>query len=262
MSNLAEFINNKRTEKPILLMTHVIYGYPNIAQSLDLMKELLEQGVELLEVQFPFSDPVADGLVITNACHVALESQPKLSQCLRDISELAECFPQSRVLLMSYLNPLLQLGFTSLANEMAPHIAGIIVPDLPVDQHKMLAPLLNRKISPIWLITPAMQKGRAEQVAAHADGLVYCVSRRGVTGQTADTQTEQAYLNEYIKPLKQLTAVPLALGFGISSGQDVKNLVGLVDVAIVGSALLVAYQTGGKLGFKEKVADLMSLGKG
>ena len=89
MKQLTSFIQRKRENQPILLMTHVVYGYPTIPESLEIMEMLLKEGVELLEVQFPFSDPVADGPVITEACHVALEQKVTLNQCIEDISVLA-----------------------------------------------------------------------------------------------------------------------------------------------------------------------------
>lgn len=259
MSTLATFVKQQRQQKSMLLMTHVIYGYPSIDESLQMMKSLLEKGVAILEVQFPFSDPVADGPVITNACHAALENGPKLAQCLADISALADQYPQTKVLLMSYLNPILQYGFERLAKDMAPQVAGIIIPDLPIDHHKMAAPLAENQVDPIWLMIPDMSDERMALVSEHAQGLLYCVSRKGVTGQGADSQSEQSKLEAYIASIKKHTDVPLALGFGISTAQDIQDIVGVVDVAVVGSALLRAYQSGGMNEFNAKADELLSV---
>ena len=129
MNDLQQFIQKTREHKSHLLMTHVVYGYPTIDKSLRLMQLMLDKGVELLEVQFPFSDPVADGPTITVACHHALAQRPELSQCIKDISALADHNPKSKVLLMSYLNPLLQIGFEPLAQQMSHALSGIIIPD-------------------------------------------------------------------------------------------------------------------------------------
>lgn len=259
MSTLASFVQQQRQQKSMLLMTHVIYGYPSIDESLQMMRSLLEKGVAILEVQFPFSDPVADGPVITNACHAALENSPKLAQCLIDISALADQYPQTKVLLMSYLNPILQYGFERLAKDMAPQVAGIIIPDLPVDHHTMAAPLAEQGVDPIWLMIPDMSDERMALVGQHAQGLLYCVSRKGVTGQGADSQSAESELTAYLKSIKQHTDVPLALGFGISTAQDIQQIVGLVDVAVVGSALLRAYQSGGMTEFNSKADELLSV---
>jgi tryptophan synthase alpha chain len=246
----------------MLLMAHVIYGYPNIDQSLKMMETLLQKGVDILEVQFPFSDPVADGPVITDACHIALECNPRLGQCLNDVNQLAQRYLNTKVLLMSYLNPLLQYGFKRLATDMAPNIVGLITPDLPIDQHALIAPLTeidennSAAIDPIWLIIPNMQGERIDLVASKAQGMLYCVSRTGVTGQTE--HSEQSKLQEYLSVIREHTNVPLALGFGISAAQDIKSIVGLADVAVVGSAFLRAYQNEGMLGFSEKADQLLA----
>ncbi|MEH6446433.1 MAG: tryptophan synthase subunit alpha [Oceanospirillaceae bacterium] len=259
MSPLATFIKEQRQAKSILLMTHVIYGYPSIDESLQMMKTLLEKGVGILEVQFPFSDPVADGPVITNACHAALASNPKLDQCLQDITELGKAYPQTKILLMSYLNPILQYGFERLATDMSAGISGIIIPDLPIDHHAMVAPLVAKNVDPIWLMIPDMTDERMSLVSEHAQGLLYCVSRKGVTGQGADSQSESSQLAAYLQGIKKHTDVPLALGFGISTAQDIEQIAGLVDVAVVGSALLRAYQNGGISEFSQKADELLSV---
>ncbi len=259
MSQLAAFIQQQRHTKSILLMTHVIYGYPDIASSLQMMHTILQKGVAILEVQFPFSDPVADGPTITDACHQALENQPKLGQCITDISQLAAQFPNSKVLLMSYLNPLLQYGFDALAADLAANISGVIIPDLPIDQHNMVAPLVAANVDPIWLMIPDMEQSRIDFVAAKARGMLYCVSRKGVTGQGADSQRAKQQLHDYLDAIKASTTVPLALGFGISTAEQVSELIGVVDIAVVGSALLRAFQTQGLVGFSEKIDQLMSV---
>ncbi|NQZ30413.1 MAG: tryptophan synthase subunit alpha [Oceanospirillaceae bacterium] len=259
MTELAKFIKKERQTKSILLMTHVIYGYPSIDESLQMMKTLLDKGAAILEVQFPFSDPVADGPVITKACHVALQSKPKLKQCIADISALAKAYPNARVLLMSYLNPLVQYGFEELGSDMSGNIAGIVIPDLPIDHHKMAAPLVAAKVNPIWLIIPGMEKSRIEFVSEQAQGLIYCVSRKGVTGQGSDSQSAREELQRYLGEINQFTDVPLALGFGIASAEDVKGIVGLVDVAVVGSAFLRAFQQGGMAEFAAKADELLSV---
>ncbi|WP_028468818.1 tryptophan synthase subunit alpha [Neptunomonas japonica] len=258
MNKLASFIQKQRQNKPLLMMTHVVYGYPSIEESLDIMQLMLEKGVEILEVQFPFSDPVADGPTITTACHHALKHQPKLAQCLKDIKQLAQRYPQSRVLLMSYLNPLLQSGFESLALQMGDDVIGIIIPDLPIDHHSMLVPLPENGVSPIWLITPDMQQERIKTVIKHAQGMLYCVSRSGVTGQQAPIRddTKAQDIQSYLDTIKKFTSLPLAVGFGINTASDISSLKGHADVAIVGSALLNAFNKGGLDAVAEKLQEL------
>ena len=253
MSSLQQYIENEREAKSHLLMTHVVYGYPTIDKSLEIMQLMLDQGVELLEVQFPFSDPVADGPTITTACHYALQQEPELTQCIRAISELAQNNPASRVLLMSYLNPLLQLGFANLASQLAENIAGIIIPDLPIDHASMLKPIHSTDVSPIWLITPDMTDQRIRHITEQASGMLYCVSRSGVTGQTDSTMSG---VQQYLARVRQFTTLPLGVGFGIDSSEDIQHLKGHADIAIAGSTFLNAFNRSGISGINSKLKAL------
>ena len=258
MSQLADFINAKQplTTQP-LAMTHVIYGYPSIEASLEWMQTLLAMGVETLEVQFPFSDPVADGPIIVEACHKALESEPKMQQCLLDLGRLARDYPDSQILLMSYLNPVYRFGITKLVETAAQQgLTGLILPDLPIEHaNEYQAACAEHALDAIWLITPNMPKERIKYIASQANGMLYCVSRSGVTGQKSSLQSEFD-LAAYLAEIRQHTNVPLAVGFGIRVPQQVAGLTGLADIAIVGSALLEAYNQGGIASGKALVTKL------
>lgn len=253
MNPLQKFIQDERETKSHLLMTHVVYGYPSIEKSLEIMQLMLDQGVELLEVQFPFSDPVADGPTITTACHHALEHKPDLTRCISDIAQLAENNPASRVLLMSYLNPLLQVGFENLAEQLAGNILGLIIPDLPIDHASMLKPIEEKNVSPIWLITPDMTDQRIRMITEQASGMLYCVSRSGVTGQTGSALSG---MQQYLARVRKFTNLPLGVGFGINSADDLQSLEGHADIAIVGSAFLNAFNQHGLPGVTSKLTEL------
>jgi len=247
MSQLAEFINAKQPlSKQPLAMTHVIYGYPSIEASLEWMQTLLEMGVETLEVQFPFSDPVADGPTIVEACHKALESEPKMQQCLSDLGRLGRDYPNSKILLMSYLNPVFRFGISKLVKEAAQQgLSGLILPDLPIEHAaEYQAACVENKLDAIWLITPNMPKERIKLIATQATGMLYCVSRAGVTGQK-DSLDNAFDLTAYLAEIRQHSQLPLAVGFGIRHPEQVSELTGIADIAIVGSALLDAYKQGG-----------------
>lgn len=257
MSKLQTFIEQQRKDKPILLMTHVVYGYPSIDESLALMRDLLSEGVELLEVQFPFSDPSADGPSILHACHQALQQRPTLARCLEDIAQLATAFPASRILLMSYLNPLYRYGLERLpADAAAAGIAGFIIPDLPLElaadfRHSCV----EARIEPIWMLTPETPPARMQQICAAASGMLYCVSRRGVTGADSHNSgnSQQVPLEDYLAAIRATTPLPLGVGFGIRTGAQVKALYGLADIAVVGSGLLDAFNRGGRSAALEQV---------
>lgn len=255
VSDLQTFIEQRQSDNRILLMTHVVYGYPTVDESLSLMRGLLEQGVELLEVQFPFSDPVADGPSILGACHHALENRPTLARCLDDLAALARDFPDSRILLMSYLNPLYRYGLDRLPADAArAGIAGFIVPDLPLEQAGTFrADCRDAGIEPVWMLTPDTPPARMQEIVTAASGLLYCVSRRGVTGANA---TQQHSLDDYLAAIRALTTLPLAVGFGIREAAQVRDLRNKADIAIVGSGLLDAYNSGGREAALELVRSL------
>ena len=267
-SELQQFIQQKRKQKPVLLMTHVVYGYPTVKDSLELMETLLESGVELLEVQFPFSDPIADGPSILNACHQAINHKPRLDLCLKDIESLKQRFPDCRILLMSYLNPLYRYGLSKLVNDAAPSVSGLIIPDLPLEQAKQYRKdCQSANIDPIWLITPDTSESRLAQHCEAATGMLYCVSRRGVTGKTDDHKVDAeqtldttANLRDYLGLAAEKSPVPLAVGFGIREPHQITMLKGLADIAIVGSAVIDAYDKGGLSQVLQLIASLRNAG--
>lgn len=249
MSQLANYISDKRQQKPILSMTHVVYGYPTVKDSLDWMATLLEAGADFIEVQFPFSDPVADGPTIVAACHGALHNQkPSVEECLTDIGKLARDFPESRIVLMSYLNPMYHYGLEKLVKRCAEeNILGLILPDLPYEQAGDLRTYCDAHgIDPVWLVTPVTPKDRLAFLAKEARGFLYCVARSGVTGNSNHNGEKQQSLDEYLAEINSHANAPMGVGFGIREKAHVEAITGKADVAIVGSALLDAYNKGGK----------------
>ncbi|UTW12151.1 tryptophan synthase subunit alpha [Marinobacterium rhizophilum] len=265
MSPLQTFIEQQRKDKPILLMTHVVYGYPSIDESLALMRDLLAEGVELLEVQFPFTDPSADGPSILHACHQALTQRPTLARCLEDIAQLAHDFPASRILLMSYLNPLYRYGLERLPTDAAAAgIAGFIIPDLPLElADEFRHSCMQARIEPVWMLTPETPAARMQQICSAASGMLYCVSRRGVTGgnnarSQHPEQSPMLPLEDYLAAIRANTALPLAVGFGIRTGAQVQALHGQADTAVVGSGLLDVFNQGGAAAVVALVRSLRS----
>jgi tryptophan synthase alpha chain len=253
--SITDYIQGQRQHKPILAMTHVIYGYPTIEESLAWMTRLLEEGVEFLEVQFPFSDPIADGPSIAAACHNALENNPKVETCLSHLGLLARGYPQSRIVLMSYLNPMYRYGLNKLAQRAAEEgIVGLILPDLPIEQAQTYrSACAKNNIEPIWLVTPSTPEPRLQEITSQANSFLYCVARTGVTGNSSYNNSEQkssleqeSGLIQYITHIKAHTNIPLGIGFGLRKRKQVEQLEGKVDVAILGSALLDAYIQGGQ----------------
>ena len=249
MSQLAAFIEEKRQTKPILSMTHVVYGYPSVEESLDWMARLMKEGVDFIEVQFPFSDPVADGPSIVAACHKALEHKLDVETCLSQLGKLAKDYPDSRIVLMSYLNPMYLYVLEKLTKRAAPaNILGLILPDLPIEQSRAYrAACEANSIDSVWLVTPATPKDRLAMLAGQATGFLYCVARSGVTGHSAhEGKSKVNVLDDYLAEIKTHASAPMGVGFGLRHREQIEQLTGKADIAILGSALLDAYNNGGQ----------------
>ena len=259
MSQLATFIEAKRQNKPILSMTHVVYGYPSVEESLSWMEKLMEEGVDFIEVQFPFSDPVADGPSIVAACHKALEQKLDVDTCLSQLGKLAKRFPDSRIVLMSYLNPMYRFGLDKLAQRAAEeNILGLILPDLPIEQASTYqSACKTNNIDPVWLVTPVTPPDRLAMLASQASGFLYCVARSGVTGHSShEGKAKQTSLDDYLAQIKQHASAPMGVGFGIRERAQIEQLTGKADIAIIGSALLDAYNQGGQKAGIKLIKDL------
>ncbi|AEF55182.1 tryptophan synthase subunit alpha [Marinomonas posidonica] len=259
MSQLAEFTQQKLINKPILAMTHVVYGYPSITESLSWMRRLLEEGVDFIEVQFPFSDPVADGPSIVAACHKALEQTLDVDTCLSQLGELSRDFPESRIVLMSYLNPMYRFGLEKLAKRASEEkILGLILPDLPIESAKQYQQACHQyHIDPVWLVTPVTPADRLAMLASQASGFLYCVARSGVTGNSShEDKAKEASLDDYLAQIKQHASAPIGVGFGLRKRAQIEQLIGKADIAILGSALLDAYNQGGQKAGIELINEL------
>jgi tryptophan synthase alpha chain len=214
----------------------------------------MEEGVDFIEVQFPFSDPVADGPSIVAACHKALEQTLDVETCLTQLGELAQGFPESRIVLMSYLNPMYRYGLDKLAKRAAEeNILGLILPDLPIEQSATYQAACDKyQVDPIWLVTPVTPKDRLAMLAGQASGFLYCVARSGVTGHSVhetkmhEGKNKATSLDSYLAEIKEHSTAAMGVGFGLRERAQIEQLIGKADIAILGSALLDAYNNGGQ----------------
>jgi tryptophan synthase alpha chain len=236
MSTLETRIRQARSKQDILLMTHIVIGYPSFAASLEIVDAMVTAGVDLMELQIPFSEPMADGPVILAANQKALAAGSTVERCL----EFATTVTRKHsipFLCMSYYNLLFRAGVAGFVHRMqAAGLAGAIVPDLPPEEAGEYLPAMARAgLDPIFIFSPSTSDERLRHIAASARGFVYCVARKGVTGLHT---TFSADLDAYLARCRTATKLPLALGFGVQDAADVNFLRGKVDIAVVGSATL------------------------
>lgn len=230
---LEKYIREKLEQKDILLMTHIVLGYPSFEESLALAKTMVEAGVDVMELQIPFSEPIADGPVILKANQDSLAAGATVAQCMECAQEIASTLPIP-FLFMSYYNILFKYGPERFAADAAKAgIRGAIVPDVPPEEADGYLPAMNAaNLDPIFIYAPTSSEERMKLIDQHAEGFIYCVARKGVTGEETAFSRE---LDDYLARCRRATNLPLALGFGVSTRDDVDFLTGKVDMAVVGS---------------------------
>jgi tryptophan synthase alpha chain len=233
---LEQHIRQKLQKKPLLLMTHIVIGYPSLRESWALAQRMVEAGVDLMELQIPFSEPMADGPVILKANQDALAAGATVSKCLEFGRELAQQVPIP-LLYMSYYNVVFKHGAQRFAQGMKRDgLYGAIVPDLPIEEGADYASAMAAEgLAAVPLFAPNTPEPRMRLLAEGASGMVYCVARKGVTGAKTDFSAD---LGEYLARARRSTTLPLAVGFGLKSKSDVDFVRGKVDVAIVGTESL------------------------
>jgi tryptophan synthase alpha chain len=225
-------IRKRRANKDILLMTHIVLGYPSMDASRKIAHQMVEAGVDLMELQIPFSEPIADGPVILHANQRALAAGATVDGCFQLARELARELPIP-FLFMSYYNIAWKRGLERFAAQTREAgLRGAIIPDLPFEEgDALLSTFKQHELDPIFIFSPTTPEARMRAIAERARGFVYCVARKGVTG----SQTEFAELGDYLARCRRATKLPLALGFGVKSREDVAAITGQVDIAVVGS---------------------------
>lgn len=236
-----------RGKRP-LLMTHLVVGYPSIDDNLAMLEEMREGGSDLVELQFPFSEPVADGPVFVRANQASLERGTRVADCF-GLMRRGQAFGLP-LLMMGYYNTVFRLGEQAFCERLAGAGGrGFIIPDLPPE---LGAPLRGHAarfgLSPIPLLSPNTTPERKREVCSLGGGFVYCVARKGVTGSR--TRLDEG-VDEYLRQVRAATGLPLALGFGVRERADLDFLAGRVEIAVMGTAVLEAWEAGGRRGLRE-----------
>jgi tryptophan synthase alpha chain len=255
---LEDHLRGRLAEREILLMTHIVIGYPSFEDSLALVESMVDAGVDLMELQIPFSEPIADGPVILHANQCSLQAGARVERCLSFAEEVAGRF-DIPFLVMSYYNILFKRGVEKFARAMASAgLRGAIVPDLPPEEaDEYLAAMADAGLDPVFIYSPNTTDARMAMIAEHARGFVYCVARKGVTG--AETDFSSA-LDAYLARCRAATSLPLALGFGVKDRSDVDALRGKADIAVIGTETIRVMQDRGAPAVGEFIAGLRAVG--
>ncbi len=236
MSRITKTFNGLKADGRGGFIPFITAGDPDLKTSENIIVELARGGADIIEVGVPFSDPVADGVVIQRASERALRNGVTLKDVLACIAAAQKKIGVP-VVLFSYFNPLLQYGVERLARDARQAgVDGILVTDLiPEEAAKWSQVLIEHELDPIYLVAPTTSDLRLKLIAERARGFIYAVSRAGVTGaREAMTNDAESLVNR----VRGVTDLPVAVGFGISTATQVRDVWRYADAAVVGSALV------------------------
>jgi tryptophan synthase alpha chain len=234
------------------LIGYLTAGDPDIRTSEKFMAEALGNGVDILEIGVPFSDPTADGPTIREAGQRSLKAGTNMEQILRLAKNLRGSF-DNPFILFSYANPLFAFGYEKLCREAAKSgIDGFLVVDLPFEEAEELRrPMRRHGLTFIQLIAPTTSHQRAMKLLNQADGFVYYIMVKGVTGKRA---TLDDGLAAHVAKLHAMAKIPVAVGFGISDAAQARAAAKLADAIVVGSALVEAARKNRLISFVRTLA--------
>jgi tryptophan synthase alpha chain len=235
MNRIEERMKLLQAENKKAFITYTTAGLPDLEKTKGLIRVQEAAGIDVIELGIPFSDPVADGPVIQNASYQAIQSGTTLKKIFTMMEEVRNAGSEVPIIFMMYFNTILHYGIKEFtAKCIACGVDGLIIPDLPFEEQGQLtkeldtdekAPILIQLVSPV-------SKQRIPTLLEHARGFVYCVSQMGVTGNGANFHKD---IHNYLSEVKKASKIPVMMGFGIRTAQDVKPLKDVMDGAIVGS---------------------------
>ena len=236
MSRIASRFAARRDEGKTTFVSFVTAGDPSLDRTVEVALDLERGGTDVLELGVPFSDPVADGPVIQRASERALSRGTTLAGVLDVARRIRDRTPMPLVV-FSYLNPIHRYGLERFARDASrAGVDGVLVTDMPPEEaDEWLATLADNDLDAIMLAAPTSSDERLDRIVGSATGFVYAVSRTGVTGERAEIAQDAS---ELTKRLRARSDRPVALGFGISSPEQVEEASRIADGVVVGSALV------------------------
>jgi tryptophan synthase alpha chain len=244
MSKVSEVFEANRSAGKDTLIGYFPAGYPNFQDSLAACIEMCRSGVDILELGVPYSDPVMDGPVIQEATEIALGNGFKLAQTFELVSAIASEV-ETPILVMTYWNPVLQYGVERFARDLkGAGGAGLITPDLIVDEASAWVSVSDELgLDRVFLATPSSSQERVNRTVELSRGFVYAVSTMGITGAREDLDKKAKEVVAKVRIANPLQNV--SVGIGISTPDQVAEVNGYADGAIVGSVFVRAYSSGG-----------------
>ena len=237
MNHLDRFLKTARRDRQKIVCAFLTLGFPSLKATEKLIVEFEKAGVGILELGFPFSDPLADGPTIQSASEYSLKRHVRLRDAFELVARLRRRGSKIPIIFFSYFNPIYHAGIERLAGELRRSgFDGAIIPDLIPDEAAEVERAFRRKrLSLIHLIAPTTERKRMAWVAKKSHGFIYYVSLKGVTGAR---RALPADLQRNIRALKRLSGKPVLVGFGVSSARQVSQITRFADGVVVGSVII------------------------
>ena len=237
MTSVSDCFAHLRDRGQCALIPFLTAGDPDLETTAKALRQLDENGADLIELGVPYSDPLADGPVIQAAATRALQKGTRLDHVLSMVSELT---PEMRapVILFTYYNPIYHRGVSQYLQQIAKAgVRGLVVPDLPLEESEtLLQQATDLGIEVTLLVAPTSSQARIQSIAKQSQGFIYLVSTTGVTGMRAKVEGR---VQDLISDLRQVTDKPIGVGFGISRTEHARQVMEWgADAAIVGSAFV------------------------
>lgn len=236
------------------IMTHVVAGYPDMSATRELILEMVKSGVDLIEIQIPFSDPLADGSTIMEASQQALDNGVTVKDCFDLVSSVRDKI-DIPLLFMSYVNIPFKYGLEAFVSDCKKvGIDGLIIPDIPFDERLDYIKIADAKgVYPIHVVSPDISNSRLQNVIKVSKGFIYTTLKVGITGAGKEISDEG---KNFVKKLKQQTSLPVLAGFGVSSKEHVNQLKKIADGAVIGSHILNLLNSHGRESVSEFLVSL------
>ncbi|MDR1485510.1 MAG: tryptophan synthase subunit alpha [Planctomycetaceae bacterium] len=261
MDFLQRTFERTRQEKRAAIIGYITAGDPEVEESFGIIDAACASGIDILELGIPFSDPMADGVVIQRASGRAIKAGMTLACGIEFVRRLRERH-ELPIILFSYFNPILSFGLEKfLITASGAGVDGVLVVDLPAENaNEIMRYAGNKNYSRgqfhfIRLIAPTTDAGRRRKILQDADGFVYVISRHGVTGGNSN-KIDWDKLGNEINSMRQETSIPICVGFGISTPQDVESAGKIADGVIIGSAIQKLIETN-PTNAKQSVSDFI-----
>ncbi|MFB5616436.1 MAG: tryptophan synthase subunit alpha [Nitrosopumilus sp.] len=255
MSRIKEKFADLEAKNQKALISYIMAGFPNEKATMSTIRGLVKGGVDIIELGFPFSDPLADGPVIQNASTISLEKGTKITKFFNLVKKIRK-ETDIPLILMTYTNILYHRGYSKfIADAKKAGIDGFILPDMSVEESKEYLQAAKNNADTIFLISPNTSKTRIQKISKASSGFLYLVAVFGTTGVKTGIKK---YTIDAIKEVKKQTKgkIPIGVGFGVSTPDDVKKYINAgADAVIVGSAFLKLIEKTSQNQLESKIAS-------